>query len=130
MSNPTKTEAVARNALGQVVAGSGAINPGGLTVDERSARDALRKALAGEDMRTIGLAAYKRCLEADNPVIVKDFMDRVLGKVKERVTLEDDEGNAISPLAIMLAQYRALPRTAQDALEEQLAEKARIDRAG
>jgi hypothetical protein len=51
-------------------------------------------------------------------------MDRLLGKVKERVALEDGEGNAVSPLAIMLAQFRSLPPSAQDAIEQQLAAKA------
>jgi hypothetical protein len=98
-------------------------NPGGLTSEERQARDALRKWLAAETLEE-GKAAYRQALLDGNPAIIKDWADRLLGKVKERVALEDGEGNAVSPLAIMLAQFRSLPPSAQDAIEQQLAAKA------
>ncbi len=93
MGKPTKTDAVARNALGQVVAGSGAINPGGLSKAEREARDAVRLLFATKGATGLhdeGIAAYRRCLQADNPAIVKDFMDRLAGPVKSRVEVSDD----------------------------------------
>ncbi len=65
-------------------------NPGGMTVEERASRDMVRQALASPAMRAKGLAAYERLLDADNPLIVKDFMDRAVGKVKERVELSED----------------------------------------
>ncbi len=70
-------------------------NPGGLTSDEREARDAVRQALAGH-LRAKGLAAYERLLDADNPLIVKDFMDRLAGKVKERVELSGDPDSPLT----------------------------------
>ncbi len=109
---------VERNNKGQVVKGTP--NPGGLTALEREARDAVRQALSGP-LRAVGLAAYERLLLADNPTIVSDFMNRLAGKVKERVSIEDEAGNSVSPLAILLQQFRALPRTAQDAIEVELA---------
>jgi hypothetical protein len=84
---------VVRDARGRIAAGSAPINPGGLTPELRAARDALTKlfALPGEvGLYDDGIAAYRRCLKADNGVIVKDFMDRLLGKVKERVEVSDD----------------------------------------
>lgn len=95
MGDPTKMEPVERDEKGRVK--SGGLNPGGLTAIEREARDAVRQALSGE-LREVGLAAYRRLLEADNPLIVKDFMDRVAGKVKERVELSADPEVA-APLA-------------------------------
>lgn len=88
-------------------------NPGGLTAEEREARDAMRKALSSDGMREQGLAAYKRLLDSDNPLIVKDFMDRVAGKVKERVEVEPGEN--------------ALPGWAKDAT---LSEVLEIVRSG
>ncbi len=100
------------------------LGAGGLTAIEREARDAVRQALSG-DLREVGLAAYRRLLEADNPAIVVDFMNRLAGKVKERVSIEDEAGNTISPLAILLQQFRALPKPAQDAIEVELAKGER-----
>lgn len=57
-------------------------NPGGMTKDQREARDALRQ-FCSVDLMDIGKAAYRSLLETGNPVIVKDWMDRVAGKVKE-----------------------------------------------
>lgn len=85
-------------------------NPGGLTEDEREARDAVRKALSG-DLRQVGLKAYRRLLEADNPVIVKDFMDRVAGKVKERVELSGDPDAPVNPYtALSVDELKAVAR--------------------
>lgn len=72
-------------------------NPGGMTLEARAARDAMLKALAEPSRAKRGLAAYDRLLEADNPLIVKDFMDRLAGKVKEHLALEDEDGNALRP---------------------------------
>ena len=125
---PTKTASVARNELGQVVKGSGAINPGGITADERKARDAVRKLLAtegDEGLRDEGIASYRALLKDRNPAITIDFMNRLLGPVKARLSIEDEDGNAVSPLALMLAQFRTLPREAQETIELELAAKAR-----
>lgn len=85
-------------------------NPGGLSEAEREARDAVRKALSG-DLREVGLAAYKRLLESDNPVIVKDFMDRVAGKVKEQVELSQDPSAPINAYAqVTVDELKAVAR--------------------
>lgn len=94
---PTKTDAVVRDPKGRVTKGAASLNPGGLTAVEREARDAIRSALATTGMRKLGLAAYRRLLKAANPLITKDFMDRLAGKPKDRVQIEDGEGNAVNP---------------------------------
>lgn len=76
------------SAATQFKAGNRA-NPGGLTVEEREARDAMRKALAEPERRAKGLAAYDKLLDEGNPLIVKDFMDRTAGKVTDRIEVED-----------------------------------------
>jgi hypothetical protein len=88
-------------------------NPGGLTALEREARDAIRQALAEPEMRQIGLSAYKHLLEEGNPLIVKDFVDRVAGKVKERVEVSGDSDNPLAPLlkAGTLAELLELVRS-------------------
>lgn len=78
-----------------MVKGGPSTNPSGFTKAEHEARIAMRDALAEPNRRARGLAAYDRLLEADNPVIVKDFMDRLCGKVKEHVTVEDENGKAV-----------------------------------
>jgi hypothetical protein len=80
---------------------SGTPNPGGLTSEQRQARDALNRWLCDDPQIEAGKAAYLQLLRGDdenppNPVIVKDFMDRVAGKVKEHVELS---GDAERPLA-------------------------------
>ena len=84
-----KTGAVERDERGRVVKGSGAINPGGTTKEERQARDALRLWLATE-MVEEGKVAYRKAISDGNPAIIKDWADRLLGKVKERVEVSDD----------------------------------------
>ncbi len=86
-------------------------NPGGLTAQEREARDAMRLALSDPAMRARGLAAYGRLLDADNPVIAKDFMDRVAGKVKEHVELSGDPNNPVNPYAALnIEELKAIAR--------------------
>lgn len=87
--SPTKPRAARQPPHGKRFGEGQKGNPGGLTADERAARDALRQALASDDMRELGLKAYRQLLQEGNPVIVKDFMDRVAGKAVERVQLEE-----------------------------------------
>lgn len=109
-----KKDPVVRDERGRLSRGSAPINPGGLTALEREARDAVRQALSGE-LRGVGLAAYRRCLEADNPVIVKDFMDRVAGKVKERVELSSDPDAPLNPMSsVTLEELKAIARAQLD----------------
>lgn len=93
MGKPTTKEPVARDAKGRIV--GGALNAGGMTVEARAARDAMQLWLCAEPQIEAGKTAYLRLLEGDtetppNPVIVKDFMDRVAGKVKEHVEVSGD----------------------------------------
>lgn len=83
------TDVVERDALGRVTKGSGAINPGGFSAHERQARHVLRLWLASE-MLEKGKAAYAKALDDGNPAIIKDWADRLMGKVKERVELSED----------------------------------------
>ena len=85
-----------RNDKGQII--GGAANPGGMTKEQREARDAIRTWLSSEEMREEGKAAYLRLLKADNPVIVKDFMDRLAGKVKEHVEVTGDGPSVLTGL--------------------------------
>ncbi len=105
MGKPTKTEpTVKRDAQGRVVAGSGAINAGGQTTEQRQARDALNRWLCETPQLDAGKAAYLKLLNGTegvppNPVIVKDFMDRVAGKVKEQVELSGDSERPLAGLS-------------------------------
>ncbi len=99
---------VERNAHGAVIKGTP--NPGGLTASEREARDAVRQALSGE-LREVGLAAYRRLLEQDNATIVVDFMNRLAGKVKERVEVSGDPDAPLSPYSsLTLEDLKAVAR--------------------
>ncbi len=51
----------------------------------------VRKLLLSTDSILAGMASYMRLVKADNPLIVKDFMDRVAGKVKEHVEISSDQ---------------------------------------
>jgi hypothetical protein len=83
----TKMDAVARDALGRVK--GGALNPGGLTKEARAARDLFNKDLANPARYRKFLVAYDEQLEAGNAVILKDYADRVGGKVKESIDFND-----------------------------------------
>lgn len=97
---------VERDRQGRITRGSP--NPGGITKEQRQARDALNAWLIEPNQMEAGKEAYKRCLAADNPVIVKDFMDRVAGKVKEHI---EHEGLPSSILAGLTAtQILAIAR--------------------
>ncbi len=90
-------------------------NPGGFTAEERQARDAIRKALMAPDMMREGLAAYRRLLEADNPMIAKDFMDRLAGKPREHIELSQDPDAPLNPLApLTLDELKAVARAQLD----------------
>lgn len=86
---PESKNLTQRDTKGRILPGSTG-NAGGLTPEQRQARDALGKWLCDAEQVCAGKAAYLRLLEADNPVIVKDFMDRIAGKVKEQLELSGD----------------------------------------
>ena len=72
-------------------------NPAGMTKEQREARDAVKRILC-TTLRQKGISAYERLLDADNPLIVRDWADRVLGKVKEQVELSQDPDNPVNAL--------------------------------
>lgn len=85
---------VTRAADGKLLGGTP--NPGGITKEQRAARDALNLWLCAEPQMEKGRAAYLRCLEDGNPVIVKDYMDRVAGKVKDVVEHQGEGPNLLA----------------------------------
>lgn len=108
-SKPLKP--VERNADGSVKAGTP--NPGGITKEQRAARDALNRWLCESPQVEAGKTAYLTLLKGNgdtppNPVIVKDFMDRVAGKVKERLELSEDEERPLIGLTVdrIIAELR------------------------
>jgi hypothetical protein len=91
-------KAVERDDKGRIKSGSA--NPGGMTTEARAARDAMNLWLCAEPQIEAGKSAYLELLVGDvdtppNPVIVKDFMDRVAGKVKEQVELSGDAAGGV-----------------------------------
>lgn len=110
MKKSTNTGPVARNALGQVVKGSGAINPGGFVEGERIARDLLRQALSAPEMLTAWKLGYLNQLIAENPIILKDFADRIGGKPKERIELSEDPDAPLSREMLSLEELKAVAR--------------------
>ena len=90
---------------------SGSANPGGMTVEMRQARDAMQLWLCDKPQVDKAREAYVALLEEKNPVIVKDFMDRVAGKVKEQVELSGDNERPLAGLSAeaIIAALRAKP---------------------
>jgi hypothetical protein len=84
----TKLDAVERDAKGRIV--KGALNGGGLTKEQREARDALNRWLCAAPQVAKGKAAYLAALDSGNPVIIKDWMERVAGKPKEHIELSGE----------------------------------------
>ena len=97
MKKPVKTApTVLRDDKGRIIKGSGAINGGGLTEVQRAARDVLGMWLCEEPQIECGKESYLRLLREGNPVIVKDYMDRVAGKVKEHLEVTGDGKRPLS----------------------------------
>lgn len=98
-------------------------NPGGLTAVEREARDSVRKALSAPAMRAAGLAAYRKLLDDANPIIVKDFMDRLAGKVKERLEVSEDP-DSVNPFRGLTPEHLVAIAMAQ--LDKQIATELHV----
>jgi hypothetical protein len=62
--------------------------PGGMTSEQRKARDVVQTALSSAAFSDAWKAGYLELLQAKNPFILKDYADRVGGKPKETVELE------------------------------------------
>lgn len=66
-------------------------SPGGMTKEQHEAQRALNKALADPKRIERALVAYDALVEAQNPVILKDFFDRVAGKPKDRLDVTSND---------------------------------------
>lgn len=64
-------------------------NPGGMSKEQRAARDLFNRDLSHPTRYRKFLEAYDAQIEAGNPVILKDYADRVGGKVKELIEVND-----------------------------------------
>ncbi len=65
-------------------------NPGGLTKEARAARDLAQADLRDPEMRAAWKKGYLSQLQQENPIILKDWIDRVGGKPKEYLELSED----------------------------------------
>src|SRR5262245_2645402 len=75
-------------------------NPTGMSAEEQKARDALRTALAAPEMFQAWQAAYLSLLRERNPVIVKDYADRIGGRSVDRGS--DDEPRGAEPPSVLM----------------------------
>ena len=86
-------------------------NPGGMTKEQRAARDLLNADLRKPGMYKAWLVAYQAQLEEGNVVILKDYADRIGGKVKEHVELSGDPDAPVSALpGLSLQELQAIAR--------------------
>jgi hypothetical protein len=84
MGNPTGKGGFQRGRSG---------NPSGRSTEEVAAAKALAAWLRSEEVSKAGKDAYLDLLKDRNPVIVKDYVDRVAGKAPERVEIEHNLGD-------------------------------------
>lgn len=83
-------------------------NPGGMTKEQRAARDLFNTDLTKPARYRRFLAAYDKALDDGNPVILKDYADRVGGKVKEAIEFEDKTPNRDASPPLTNDERRAL----------------------
>lgn len=87
---------IERDEKGRITKGS--LNPGGKSSEDRAAADAIRNMLAAPTFLEAWREGYLNQLVAENPIILKDYADRVAGKAKERVELTGKDGKDLNPL--------------------------------
>ena len=87
---------VERSADGKILKGTP--NPGGLTSEARVARDILQNALRTPTLFHEWLVAYRKEINAGNSIILKDYADRVGGKVRELAAVDGDTNNPLAAL--------------------------------
>lgn len=95
-------------------------NPLGLSKHQAEAREWIRDWLAKPEQRDAGAQAYRELLVEKNPLIVKDFMDRVGGRVKDS---EDTSG--VQAFVAILRELLSAPTETKEALADQLEAAAR-----
>jgi hypothetical protein len=96
---------VVRDAAGRIV--SGTANPGGMTKELREARDEAQRFLASPKTFKAGTGSYFRLLAEGDPIITKDFMDRVAGKPKDTIEHQGEIGHPFSALADAAVKFLA-----------------------
>lgn len=95
MKKSTTLAPVERDEKGRVK--GGALNPGGMTAEQKEARAVLQLWLESEGTTAKGKAAYLKALDDGNPAIIKDWADRTLGKVKDRIEHSTDPEAGMPP---------------------------------
>lgn len=100
-------------------AGDPSPNPSGVTKADKAARDLLRAALHSETYRDAWKKSYLRQLEEGNPLILKDYADRVGGKAVDRVEVTAVE-RPLAPMTSeeLIALARSRLKAAAPALPE------------
>lgn len=104
MSNPNPS------AKGRIKPGENR-NPGGMTKEQRAARDLLNADLRSPTMYAAWKLNYLAALTDGNALILKDYADRVGGKVKEHIELSEDPDAPVSNhSALSLDDLKAVAR--------------------
>lgn len=70
-------------------------NPGGMTAEQRRARDLLNAELNTDDMRKRWVVAYSKAIDDGVAPILIDYCNRILGKPKEAIELSGKDGDDI-----------------------------------
>lgn len=73
-------------------------NAGGMTAEQKAARDLLNTELDSDEMRDAFVKGYKAQLEKGNALILVDYANRKLGKPVERVEASFSSENPAEPL--------------------------------
>jgi hypothetical protein len=121
MKHPeTKTLKTARDAKGRILKGHTG-NSGGLTSEQRAARDALGKWLCEEPQVEAGKTAYLDQLRKGNTAILIDWMNRTAGKPKEHIELAGEGGG---PVRVTTFDLRRLDPDDVEALQRVIAKSA------
>ncbi len=95
--------------------GAPSVNPSGMSVEQKAARDLLNADLREPSMYRAWLVAYRGELKQGNAIILRDYADRVGGKPKEQVELSQDPDAPLNPLApLTLEELKAVARAQLD----------------
>ncbi len=90
-------------------------NPGGMTKEQREARDLLNADLRSPEMRDAWRASYLAALQDGNALILKDYADRVGGKPKESLELSEDPDAPVNPLrSLSVEDLQAIARAQRE----------------
>lgn len=86
-------------------------NPHGLSKAARATADKVRNLLSTEEFSETWRVAYLNQIKEENPLILKDYADRVLGKPKEYIQVSEDPDAPLSPhYQLSLEELKAVAR--------------------